>query len=1090
MSENKNNPNEFNNNENNSGFLSDGEISRLNSEELSLMDNANTDEPLEEILQAPVESAFNAEDLALFRAIREEARKNAKEEPEAPVEAINEEDKTLINTFSVKEELTEEDPNNFGETIVVASSGTEGSQDGADVEKAQTIKIDSPEEEKKNRKRGKKGPKRPWWQSILLGIWSVIKVIFWYVCIAAGAVAVGLLIFSLCIDQFEDPDLDALFANRQLAQTTEIYAKDPETDEYELVKEVYLDENREWINIEDMPKCLIDALVSIEDERFWKHNGVDWKRTTGAIIKYIAGVDDYGGSTITQQLIKNITGEDDYAWQRKAKEILRALYIEKKYDDKNIILEYYLNTVYFNYRAYGVGVASEMYFGKHVSELNAAEAASLVAIVQKPAVYEPYYNPDNNAERKELVLEKMLELGYLTQEEFDYYIDYHISFNPKGMEMQYETDNSYYIDQVINDVIRDISEQMEITPEAAEIYFYSAGLKVYSCLDQQVQDVLDHYFIEDQSWWPEGYIDEDYQAALYIMNPFTGEVMGMAGGRGEKTNRGLNRATQSPRQTGSAVKPLSVYAPGIEEGVLNLGSIVDDIPLTFNGNVPYPQNVSRTFNGLTTMYDAIRYSLNATPAQILQDLTYDTAYEYLTDRLHFEHLVEEDIGVAAMAMGGMTYGATVAEMTAGYAAIANKGVYTEPITYTRVEEANGKVLIENTPETNQAFSEETAWLMQELLVDGVHNGFAALDLKDIPLAGKTGTTDSGVDKWYMCYSPYFAAGIWVGYDENNISLDDAGVMATVSRYAFKYVMDEVVEVKGWDGGSLSEKPDTIVSGEYCLDCGGTPTENCEKDVRGDRIASTYFVKDQEPPKCTCHTLVYICKSSGMVAHNGCPKAEQKALVLTNRRLPMKIGLQDAYYMWMNIPDGVPVSDEGVAFQNVLGPGNSVGKGDGKKVNHLCTDHSIPTGKQPELYNPNTAVKPTYKLTAVANANATFSFGNSVKIKVGNDYTFKVTAKEGFLISSLTANGATLAPDRGNDKVNTYTVKDVYEEYTVEVILKEDPNYVPPVVETPSEPESSEPESSAPEISEPELPSLDPNDPNYIPPTTPPPPGLL
>ena len=373
-------------------------------------------------------------------------------------------------------------------------------------------------------------------------------------------------------------------------------------------------------------------------------------------------------------------------------------------------------------------------------------------------------------------------------------------------------------------------------------------------------------------------------------------------------------------------------------------------------------------------------------------------------------------------------------MTAGYAALANKGVYTEPITYTKVEESNGKVLIEKVPETNQAFSEQTAWLMQELLVDGVRNGFAALDLNGIPLAGKTGTTDSNVDKWYMCYSPYFCAGIWIGFDENNVSLDGAGVLSTISRYAFKYIMDDVVEAKGWEGGSLSEMPDGIVQGSFCKDCGGAPTGNCSLDPRGSRIGSAYYKEGTTPSACTCHTLVYICEASGQVAHNGCPVATQKALVLTDRSLSRSLAVPDANYMWMNIPDGVPVSTEGVAFQNVLGVGKSVGTADGVQVNHLCTTHSIPEGTTPALFNPNTAIPATYKITPKANAHATFSFGET-EVELDKDFTFSITAEDGYEILSVTANNKALAPVSGDNKTNTYTITGVREVYTVSVKVK-------------------------------------------------------
>lgn len=1076
------NPNE----KNNSSFLSDSEVSRLSDDELNffadIMKDIPKSEPEAEPETQPQEvraASFNEEDLMLLRSMQKQSKETAENKTDDTTADINDDEKALFAAVNAnakrraeaakpQEEtkyVVEPAPNQnsevpadevgLGKTITVDAVKSEKP---ASAELAATVNFvksdEKPEKASKNKKADKsEKKKRPWWQKILLGIWSVFKMIFWYLCIAVGAVIAGVIIFFMCVNQFEDPELDSLFANRQLDQTTTIYAKKSGSEEYEVIAELYLDENREWVNYEDMPEVLIDALVSIEDERFWEHNGVDWKRTIGAVAKYVAGVDNYGGSTITQQLIKNITGDDDYSWQRKAKEILRALYIEKRYD-KEEILEYYLNTVYFNYRAYGVGKACELYYNKSVTEINAAEAAALVAIIQMPSAWEPYYHPDANTERKETVLGKMYELGYLDEAEYEEALNYHIRYNPNGMDMQYESNNSYYVDQVISDVVADISETLNMEEDDAELYLYRSGLQIYSCMDQDVQDALDHCYIEDQSWWPEADIEEDYQSAFYIMNYTTGEVYGIAGGRGEKTNRGLNRATQSPRQTGSAIKPLSVYAPGIEEETITMGSVVDDVPLAWMGDTAYPRNVSGEYYGKTTMYKAIRQSLNATPAQILQTLSYQTAYDYLTEKLHFQYLTEDDINVGAMAMGGMTYGATVAEMTAGYAAIANGGVYTEPITYTRVEYADGRTLIDKTPETNRAFSEQTAWLMQYLLVDGVNNGFAAIDL-GMPVAGKTGTTDSGVDKWYMCYTPYFAAGVWVGYDENNISLDSAGVLSTISRYVAKHVLDEVIAAKGWADGELQSMPDGIVQASYCLDCGGAPTANCALDPRGDRIGTAYYKEGTTPSACTCHTPVYLCTESGMVAHNGCPSAELKCLVLTERAFTKSVTIPDANYMWMNIPDGTALSFEGVAFQNVLGAGINVGTAEGVQVNHLCTTHTVPEGQEAQLYNPNNVIQiteptdpadptdpsdptepseeVTCTITLGSHSHSTVSFSNSVEVAYQSGYSFTVTPDTGYTIFSVTAGPSTLtAASIDGDGTATYSIDSVTDNIVVTV----------------------------------------------------------
>ena len=841
-------------------------------------------------------------------------------------------------------------------TMVFGASGAPAEAAAQD-DLADTIRVDA--KELKQLKKNRKKSNSRWYFSVLKGLGYAVSLL-------AGMAAVGLLIFVTIINDFEDPTMDELFANLTLDSTTTIMAYDKEVGDYVELQELYADENRVWVDLEDIPLHLQQALISIEDERFYEHNGVDWKRFGGAVIGWFTGNDTYGGSTLTQQLIKNLTNEDDVSWQRKAREVFRALYVERKFD-KDVILEYYLNVVYFNYRAYGVGKAAELYFNKDVKDLTLAESASLVAIFKAPAYYEPYDHYDNNLSRRKLVLGKMLELGYITQEEHDQAAAEHLSLNPNGPQMALEPTYSFFVDQIIEDLIDYLSDPENGLPynsESAKSLIYRGGLTIYATIDQEMQAALDAAYADDDIF-PRVRTEEQYQSAMYIMDHKTGFVLAMAGGRGEKTtNRGHNRATMSPRQPGSALKPLSVYVPALEAGVITLGSVIDDSPVKYDGG-PYPQNATRRYYGMTTMYFAIEQSLNATPARILDDLLgYEASFDFMYDKLRFKSLVRErvdengqyhsDVGLAPLSMGALTDGVTVREMTAGYAAIANQGAYNQPLTFSKVEDNTGKTIIEIEPENDQVMSVENAWLMQELLQNGVRNGLAGSGRLSIPLASKTGTSNYNYDKWYMGFTPYFTAGLWLGYDENQ-NLTDNGAPATISGQVWKGIMNYIIEAMGYEemDGTLAPKPDTIVTGSYCLDCGGAATAACSADIRGSRVGTAYYVQGTQPTTaCKCHVSVYVCDESNQIAHNNCPKAHTVTMIDVVREFESNIWLRDGDYVFRN-PGDSGLSRTGPVFMNLLPAGMYPGYGGGDSNNHLCTAHEITAN--PTLFDPNNVV---------------------------------------------------------------------------------------------------------------------------------------
>jgi len=584
-------------------------------------------------------------------------------------------------------------------------------------------------------------------------------------------ITTGLLfacIFAYYVKTSLSTDLDVSLDDVSLALSSTIWYKDRD-GQYKELQTLYSKENREWVEYENIPQYLEYAAVAIEDKRFYEHKGVDWYRTMGAFVNmFLSMKNDFGGSTITQQLIKNITKYDDITVQRKLLEIFRAMEFEKKYT-KEEIMEWYLNVIYLGEGCYGVGTAAKTYFGKDVWELSLAECASLIGITNYPTLYSPYNNPEKNKERQETILWEMYDQGYITYDEYIDAVNEELVFQRGETESAQQPIYSYYTEVVINDVLNDLVEKKGISMDMARLLLYSGGYQIYACIDMDVQNQIDAIY-KDLSALPQPYAasSQQLQSAIVVMDPYTGDILGLAGGVGEKNgNFILNRATDTKRPPGSAIKPIAVYGPALDLGLITQTTLVDDSPdIVLSGTSWYPRNSGGTYRGITTIRQGLISSLNTVAAQVLDKLTPQVSYEYLTERLGIKSLDPvNDVAYAPLALGQLTNGLTVREITQAFSSFVNDGVMTFGRTYSQVLDANGNVVIDNTPETIVAFKPNTAWNIANMLQAAATYGTGwEANLGKMPTAGKTGTTSDDRDRWFVGFTPYYVAGVWTGYD--------------------------------------------------------------------------------------------------------------------------------------------------------------------------------------------------------------------------------------------------------------------------------------------------------------------------------------
>lgn len=577
-------------------------------------------------------------------------------------------------------------------------------------------------------------------------------------------------VFAFYVKTCLTEDIDVSLSDYQLSESSIIYCE-TSAGEYKELATLHGSENRIWVDLEDIPDYLVKALVAIEDHRFYEHKGVDWYRTVGAMFTMLTGGDDsFGGSTITQQLIKNLTGNKEVTVQRKLIEIFQALEFEKKYD-KDEIIEWYLNAVYFGEGCDGIYTAAQKYFGKEPSQLTLAESASIVGIVNLPTYYSPFYSEENNKERQETVLRRMYELGYISYDEYEQAKNEQLVFTRSDNEVADQEIYSYYVEAVIKDVTEDLMEQKGISQDTARQLLYNGGYRVYSCLDSYIQECVDNVYLDVENF-PKPYRanDQQLQSAMVIMDPYTGEVVAMSGGVGEKTgNLVLNRATDALRAPGSSFKPLAVYAPAIELGLITPSTLVNDAPreeVEMSQNQWYPNNSDFKYRGIIDIATGVRLSLNTVAAQVLDKLGLDASTNFLKNKLGITSLVPDDYNYASLALGELTNGISVLEMAQAYCTFDNSGIFTEARTYSRVTDAAGNIVLDNQPKTHVAMKSSTATNITSLLFSAANYGTGSESIfSGQAIAGKTGTSSYNWNRWFAGYTPYYVGVVWTGFDQ-------------------------------------------------------------------------------------------------------------------------------------------------------------------------------------------------------------------------------------------------------------------------------------------------------------------------------------
>ena len=727
--------------------------------------------------------------------------------------------------------------------------------------------------------------------------------------------------------------------------------------------------NREWASLEEIPEDLINATIAIEDKRFYEHQGVDWVTTIKACAGMFLGGGDAGGSTITQQLVKNLTQENSFTVQRKVLEWFRAASVEKRYD-KDDILELYLNRIYLGQGCYGVRSAAEVYFGKELELLTTAECASLISITNNPSLFDPYAKEFNyqhgnqepqvlsGAERNRLrqvdTLWEMRNQGLITEEQYQTALNQEMVFkngvdpmdrlsscvNPecgyRNVVSTFTQDGekfycpqcgtlteidlsasqqvySWFVDTVYEDVAKMLAERdgvewNNLTKKTYKKYISQAGLNIYTTLDMDVQNQVDKIYT-DLSQIPTARSAQQLQSAIVVVDNQTGFIVAMSGGVGEKVvHDAWNRATDSALQTGSSIKPLTVYAPAFELGVITPASVAKDMPL-YTKPTAFPLNDNRKYSYSRTIYSAVTSSVNAVAADVVRQITPEYSFNFGKNRFGLSGLVEEypgwngqvmsDIGYAPLALGAQTKGISVRDMASAFATFANDGVYREGLTFTKVYDSEGNLILDNTQDTRKILSKKTVDYMNYCLLNAVRSGTGtAAKISGHNVAGKTGTTGDNKDRWFCGYTKYYTAAVWCGYDIPEVIHLTGNTRTNPACRLFKKVLEPL------HAGLSSKKlydSNAMTTVSVCLDSGLKATDACRADVRHfmtglsdgfqNRVQEAQVYREDKPKdECDVHVMVEYCTDG--VANEYCHMFAEAGLVTLNERSLVKLTQED------------------------------------------------------------------------------------------------------------------------------------------------------------------------------------------------------
>lgn len=675
---------------------------------------------------------------------------------------------------------------------------------------------------------------------------------------------VGIIVISIVVGAFVvyaftsvDGSMTENLDDLKLNFTTTIYVKNKDNDEFAEYQRLHGEFNRIWVSYDPqlakstdetydgIPQKLVDSFVAIEDKRFYSHFGVDWKRTVSAFANMFLHFysSNQGGSTITQQLVKNLTNDKEQRASRKIREIMRARYLEKHYA-KDTIIECYLNTIAMGHGLYGVGVASNYYFDKDVNELTIAECATLAAITKNPSYYAPDDEPENNKIRRETVLREMLSQKYITNDEYDEAIKEEITIVASKENLNESDVNSYAIDALIRQVTKDIAEKYNYDESHAASLFYNGGYKIYSTIDPEIQSKVESVFTNSEKYALKGKDGNLLQGSFTIMD-YKGHVLGLSGGIGQKAANlgmsGFNRATDAIRQPGSSMKPISAYAPSIENNFIHYSSIVNDKAENYGSWKPV--NWYKSYWGNITVQYALERSVNTIPVYLVNKLSPQASFDFLTNNLGITTLTKEDINLSPLGMGGTNGGLTTFESAAAYAVFGNGGLYYQPKLYYKVCDQHDNVILDGNNEPTIAISEDTATVMNRLLQGVVYGGNgtgkgAASTVPNMRIYAKTGTSNDSKDLWFVGGTPYYVASCWCGYDEQqDIS------QSSIALKMWSAVMSDVhsgLEAKAF------ETSEYAIPYYYCTQTGELATDACPSKALG------WYRKSNIPHICKTH----------------------------------------------------------------------------------------------------------------------------------------------------------------------------------------------------------------------------------------------
>ncbi|WP_288221127.1 transglycosylase domain-containing protein [uncultured Clostridium sp.] len=738
---------------------------------------------------------------------------------------------------------------------------------------------------KNNSKKNKKNKNQPKYKKILKGTFLGI-LIAGLLCFVVGLGYVFAIIKST-------PPLD-VNAVLSLNEPSMLY-----DSKGEYIDNLPTNEERYKIGLDEMSDYLKDAYISIEDERFYKHNGIDIKRTLGsafrsAIYFFTGKGNIQGGSTLTQQLIKNTLLTNDVKIERKIREIYLSISLENKLS-KDEILKAYLNTIPLGGKIYGVEAAAKYFFDKSAKDLNLPESAFIAGLTQAPSAYSPY-NPDNiedptiYLDRTKTVLMKMRDLGKITQEEYDEayaFVDAN-QFAFSQTVVTYKINYEWFVYPALEQVRNDLKETYKYTDEDVDRLFSTGGLKIYTTMDREMQDstqaVLDdRNSIKQLDIYANPEVTDEngtpaLQAAAAIMDYRTGEVKVLVGGRGEQPARSTNRAYDALRSIGSTTKPLTVYGPAIDTKAVTAGTVFDDALLPASIRAKYnnynPQNWNFKSDGYITVREALALSKNVPTVMVEDKLGVENGLSY-GEKLGLIYGPDSKT-ISVLSLGeftgtnsdGTIDGGNPFILASAFGTFGNNGLYTEPMLYTKVVDANGKVLLEKKPNQEQIFSPQTAYIMRDLLKGPLTFDGALAKLPNMPVIGKTGTTSRVTDFLFAGLTPYYSGAVWIGYD-NHDPMGGASYSSSAASLwgAMMAPIHANLEYKEFDGN-----PGGVTTVAICKDSGKRATDLCTKDQRGSRVYTEMFISGTEPSGvCDVHVTAKVNKNNNKLATENTPK---------------------------------------------------------------------------------------------------------------------------------------------------------------------------------------------------------------------------